>query len=77
MTQFEQMVYDTVRDIQEIKRGNRQFPDYALTTEIQNSINVDILEALRTLYRNGYIKHHKTVNKADMFGIKQKKISDS
>lgn len=77
MTQFEQIVYDIVRDIQDIKRDNRQIPDYVFTTEIQNSINVDILEALRNLYRNGYIEHHKTVNKADMFGIKPLNTSDS
>lgn len=71
MTHLENLVYETIFEIQSIKRGNSQFPDLALKTEIYNSIKIEILEALRSLYRRHIISFSRNVNGIEMFGIIQ------
>lgn len=77
LTCDEGLAYEAVREIQEIKRDNRQRPDYALLFEVYNYLRPElaegfegkILQALRCLYRKGLIVFHKNVNGVPMFGI--------
>lgn len=71
LTPMERIVLQTIEDIQDIKRGNMQHPDLAKQEEIYNSLKVEALEALRSLYRRGLITFNKTVNGIPMFGIKE------
>lgn len=65
------IVYDIVNEIQDIKAGNNQEPDYATKIEIFNSLQAEVMEALRGLYVDGMIEFHKTINGMEMFGIKR------
>lgn len=77
---LEYTLYDTIAEIQDMKRFGKVHPDYALLTEIHNSLkpeygdNLDsmkpqILEALRNLYRAKLVMSYKTVNGVLMFDI--------
>lgn len=69
LTPIQSMVYDAVREIVEIKRGNVT-PALATLPEVYNMFHVEILEALRQLYRLRLITHHFDVNKRPLFGMK-------
>ena len=71
LTPVQQMAYDAVREIVDIKQGNNQAPALASLTEVNNMFHAEILEALRELYRRGLITHHTSINKIPMFGIKE------
>ena len=79
LTDIERLVYDTIREIQDMKRDNGQSPDYAMHFEINNFLRpalpdgfeTDILKALRLLCRRRLIQFHHTVNGLLMFCLKQ------
>lgn len=76
------LLYETIAEIQDIKRYSKVFPDYATIHEIHNSLKPEygekleqmkeqILQGLRMLYRAKKINFHKTVNGILMFSINQ------
>ncbi len=71
LPEYEQIALNAIKEIQELKKSNQQFPDFANKTEIYNSIKVEIMEALRSLYRKGLIEFHRNVNGIEMFGLKE------
>lgn len=70
LTPMQRIVYDAVAEIIDIKQGNIE-PCMAHITEIRNSINTEILEALRELYRRGVLSVSIDLNKNPMFSIKK------
>lgn len=68
---IQRLTYDAVKEIVDIKRGSDQASAFASLTEVNNFFHVEILEALRELYRRGLITHHTSINKIPMFGIKE------
>lgn len=70
LTPLQRMVYDTVKEITEAKQGNTD-PNFALITEIRNSLHVELMEALRDLCRLGILAYSLDVNRNPMFKIKQ------
>lgn len=71
MPDMELMAYEAVREIQEMKKDGGLHPDLATKTEIFNSIQVEVMEALRSLFRKGMITFHRNVNGLEMFGIRE------
>lgn len=67
---MQRLAYDTVVEILDIKRGTVE-PCMAHINEIRNSLNVELMEALRTLYRRGLLTYHIDINKNPMFGLKE------
>ena len=67
---MQRLAYDTVVEILGIKRGTVE-PCMAHINEIRNSLNVELMEALRTLYRRGLLTYHIDINKNPMFGLKE------
>lgn len=65
---MQHLAYDTIAEILDIKRGSRE-PCMAHIAEIRNSINVELMEALRELYRRGLLSASKDINKQPMFYI--------
>lgn len=70
ITTMQRLAYDTVAEITELKRGNTE-PCLAHINEIRNSLNVELMEALRELYRKGVLAYHADLNKNPMFSIKK------
>lgn len=66
-----QYVYNIISEIIEAKQGVVE-PCLAHIDEIRNSINVEVLEILRNLYREGVIEYRIDLNKKPMFKIKGK-----
>lgn len=71
LTPMQQIAYDTVSEILDMKRGCVE-PCMAHIAEIRNSINIELMEALRGLYRKGIIATHLDIGKNPMFTIKRK-----
>ncbi len=69
-TPLQQLVYDIVAEIIEAKQGVVE-PCLAHINEIRNSMNVELMEALRELCRNGIVSVHMDINKNPQFQIKQ------
>ena len=69
VTPMQRLAYDAIEEIINLKRGNIE-PCMAHITEIRNSINTEILEALRELYRRGVLSVSIDLNKNPMFSIK-------
>lgn len=67
---MERIAFDTVREIQDIKRSEGCHPDYAALEEIMNSLKTEVLESLRSLYSKGLITHHHNINGISLFGTK-------
>lgn len=67
---MQRLAYDTVVEILDIKRGTVE-PCMAHINEIRNSLNVELMEALRELYRKGVLAYHADINKNPMFSIKK------
>lgn len=63
------IVYDIVEEIIDMKRDS-VVPCMAHINEIRNSLNVELLETLRSLCRDGIIGVSTDVNKNPMFFIK-------
>lgn len=70
LTPMERIALDAVSEIQDIKRNEGGYPDYAALDEIINSLRAEMLEALRRLYRKGLVTHHLNVNGTSLFGVK-------
>lgn len=68
---IQQIAYDAVSEIQDMKRVGGKSPDFATIDEVVNYMREELLEALRVLYRQGKIEFHKTVNGVPMFGVKE------
>lgn len=66
---WEDIALSMVREIVEAKEGT--VPTVARFSEIMNSAKVEMLEALRRLYRKGLISYHDSVNGVPMFGIRE------
>lgn len=71
MTPIQQIAYDAIKEIQEIKRSAGTYPDRASIVEISNSIMIELKEAINQLARAGVLEWHKTVNGIPMFGVKE------
>lgn len=67
---MQRLAYDTVVEILDIKRGTVE-PCMAHINEIRNYLNVELMEALRELYRRGLLTYHIDINKNPMFGLKE------
>lgn len=70
LTPIQRIAYDAISEIIEMKRGN-VVPCVAHITEIRNSINVELMEALRSLCRQEVLSVGLDLNKNPMFSIKQ------
>ena len=70
LTPLQQIAYDAVFEILDMKRGAVE-PCLAHISEIRNSINVELMEALRELCRRSYLSVSLDRNKNPMFQIKQ------
>lgn len=71
MTTIEQMTFDTIGEIQSMKRDGGKSPDFATMREVENSFRVEIKEAINQLVRAGLVEWHKDVNGNPMFGVKE------
>lgn len=70
LTTMERTAYDIVAEITDMKQGNVE-PCVAHISEIRNSLNVELMEALRGLTRRGVLSYHMDLNNNLMFLIKQ------
>lgn len=70
LTPMQRIAYDAVCEIVEMKRGNVE-PCMAHIREIRNSVNVELTEALRELFRKGILGCNLDIAKNPMFSIKQ------
>lgn len=70
LNDMQRLTYEFLKEVVDIKRGDGIAPAYASLNEIHNMFHVEILEALRELYRRGLITHHTSINKIPMFGLK-------
>lgn len=73
MTPMQQIAYDTICEIQDIKREAGRSPNLAFMSEITNSVMIELKAALNDLSQQEVIEWSKTVNGMPMFGIKQEK----
>lgn len=69
MTPLQQLIYDSISEIQSMKRDGGKAPDLATMRELDNSIQVEIKESINQLVRNGLIIWHKDINGNLMFGV--------
>lgn len=69
VTPLQHLVYECIAEIIEAKRDTVE-PCMAHINEIRNSVNVELMEALRELYRRGVLSVSKDINKNPMFYIK-------
>ena len=84
LSEYERIVYDAVKEIQEIKTESRQEPNMALLFEVYNFVRPelnegcekDVLTTLRVLYRKGLIIFRKNLNGIPMFAINDNKNTD-
>lgn len=70
LTPMQRIAYDLVAEIIDTKQGSTE-PCMAHINEIRNSLNIEILEALRELCRKGVLQFHIDINKSPMFNISQ------
>lgn len=71
LTPIQKIALESVAEIQDMKRAGGLAPDYVTIEEISKYLREELLEALRTLYRQKMVEFHKTVNGVPMFGLKQ------
>lgn len=71
MTPLQQIAYDTIREIQQVKKDTGVFPDRVSMTEISNSIMIDLKEAINQLSLAGVLEWHRNINGVPMFGVKE------
>lgn len=69
LTLTQRLAYESVKEILETKEGTVE-PCLAHINEIRNSLNGDLMEALRELCRKGVLCYHIDINKNLMFSIK-------
>lgn len=68
MTPLQRIAYEAVAEINEAKEGLAD-PCAAHINEIRNSLNVELMEALRELCRKRILSASTDVNKNPMFKI--------
>lgn len=64
-----QYIYEIISEIVEAKRGAVE-PCMAHIDEIRKSINIEVMEALRAMVREGVLSYSIDINKKPMFQIK-------
>lgn len=69
LSALERIAYEAIAEILEVK-GDTVVPCVAHISEIRNSINVELMEALRELYRKGIVSVIMDKNKNPQFQIK-------
>lgn len=67
---MQKMAIEAIEEILEFKAGSVE-PCVAHISEIRNSLNVNLMESLRDLYRKGVITVQLDINKQPMFQLKQ------
>lgn len=78
---IDQQLFDTISEIQGMKRDSHLFPDYAMMPEVFNflrpeygerfeTMEADLKEGIRRLCRAKRIEWHMTVNGVLMFGVR-------
>lgn len=65
-----QYIYEIISEIVEAKRGTVE-PCMAHIDEIRKSINIEVMEALRAMAREGVLSYSIDINKKPMFQIKK------
>lgn len=70
LTPIQRIAYELVREILDAKQ-DRVEPCLAHIFEIRNSLNVELIEALRELCRRGVLSVNLDLNKNPMFKIKE------
>lgn len=70
LTTMKKLAYDIVAEILESKAGAVE-PCVAHIREVRNSINIELMEALRGLCLDGILSASVDVNKNPMFKIKK------
>lgn len=68
-TPIQRIAYDTIEEIIGMKRDMVE-PCMAHINEIRDSLNIELMEALRDLCRKGILGYHIDINKNLMFSIK-------
>lgn len=71
MTPIEQVTIEALSEVQQFRKDAGKEPSFATMDEILNSLKAEILEALRSLYKQGKVEFHKNVNGVPMFGVKE------
>ena len=69
LSALERIAYEAIAEILEVK-GDTVVPCVAHISEIRNSMNVELMEALRELYRKGIVSVIMDKNKSPQFQIK-------
>lgn len=69
LTPIQQLAYEAVVEIIEVKTGQTE-PCVARLSEVRNSFNAELTEALRELCRRGILGVSLDLNKNPMFRIK-------
>lgn len=69
LSALERIAYEAIAEILEVK-GDTVVPCVAHISEIRNSMNVELMEALRELYRKGIVSVIMDKNKNPQFQIK-------
>lgn len=68
---WEAVALSLLSEAVEVRKALGRFPESAPFTELMNSAKVEILEALRRLYRKDKVTYHETVNGIPMFGVRE------
>ena len=55
-------VKDIIKRLQKAKIDNKQEPAIVSMVEVQQEASKTVLEELRSLYKEGKIQHHETLN---------------
>lgn len=55
-------IYGIIKEYQTDRKARNIHPAIVLLNEIQTSVAQQVLEELRTLVKQGKVKHHKTLN---------------
>ena len=63
-------VKDIIKRLQKAKMDNKQEPAIVSMVEVQQEASKVVLEELRSLYKDGKVQHHETLN-GHAFSIKE------
>ena len=63
-------ILDTLKRLQQAKKATGVDPTIVDMVEIQQAASKAVLEELRSLYKEGKVKHHETLN-GHAFSIKE------
>lgn len=71
MTPLETIALDTISEIERFKKESGTEPALSTIDEMLISLKPELLEAVRSLYKQNRVIFRKTINGIPMFGIKQ------